>query len=196
MKIMYDWEFLERYGTVQGISAGFVRQDGKELYFVLNDFNTLAVAKDDWLMTNVMSSIKHAKYVSHQSFNGVPVMDFEILDSHAMSRAEARQELMEFTSDIWPDFWAWYGAYDHVCLCSLFGSMVDLPKGWPMFTQDLKQLHKTLGSPELPPQPEGVHNALEDARYNWVRYDFMKKYQADLDSARIKGILDREKGLG
>ena len=59
MRVYYDSEFLESYGHVDVISMGFVREDGKELYFVLNSFNTLAVARHNWLMQNVMTSIGH-----------------------------------------------------------------------------------------------------------------------------------------
>src|SRR3546814_17176017 len=35
--------------------------------------------------------------------------------------------------------WAWYGAYDHVCMVqSLWGEMVKLPPHVPMLTHDLK----------------------------------------------------------
>lgn len=38
-----------------------------------------------------------------------------------------------------PEFYAYYGDYDWVLFCSLFGRMVDLPKGFPMYCKDLKQ---------------------------------------------------------
>lgn len=50
MRVFYDFEFLEDYGSIDPISVGFVREDGKELYIVFNDFNTLAVARHRWLM--------------------------------------------------------------------------------------------------------------------------------------------------
>ena len=68
-----------------------------------------------------------------------------------------------------PQLWAWYGAYDHVVLCQLWGPMIALPDGVPMFTNDLKQEAVRLGDPELPEQPAGVHNALADAHHNLVR---------------------------
>lgn len=37
------------------------------------------------------------------------------------------------------DLYGYYSAYDHVALCWLFGKMIDLPKGFPMYTIDLKQ---------------------------------------------------------
>lgn len=36
-------------------------------------------------------------------------------------------------------FYGYYSAYDHVALCWLFGKMIDLPTGFPMYTIDLKQ---------------------------------------------------------
>lgn len=39
-----------------------------------------------------------------------------------------------------PEFYGYYSAYDHVALCWLFGKMNDLPKGFPMYTIDLKQM--------------------------------------------------------
>lgn len=39
-----------------------------------------------------------------------------------------------------PIFHAYYGAYDHVAFCWLFGKMIDLPKGFPMYSVDLKQM--------------------------------------------------------
>lgn len=37
-------------------------------------------------------------------------------------------------------FYGYYSAYDHVALCWLFGRMIDLPKGFPKYTIDLKQI--------------------------------------------------------
>ncbi len=39
-----------------------------------------------------------------------------------------------------PTLIGYYSAYDHVLFCSLFGIMDDLPKGFPMYTVDLKQM--------------------------------------------------------
>lgn len=38
-----------------------------------------------------------------------------------------------------PEFYAWYADYDWVVFCSLFGRMIDLPKGFPMYCRDIKQ---------------------------------------------------------
>jgi hypothetical protein len=175
MKVWYDSEFEERGGYVDLISMGFVREDGKELYFVLNSFDTLSVARNDWLMKNVMTSIPHIEITSHVTGLGTPVKDLIVKDENLVSRQGARNLIMDFVHDIWPEFWAWYGAYDHVALCSLFGRMIDLPERFPMFTCDLKQLHKEAGKPAMPQQPAGLHNALEDAKFNRVRHEFLEK---------------------
>ena len=147
MRVYHDWEFEERHGFIDVISAGFVREDGQELYIVFNDFDTLSVARNEWLMANVMPSIGHVEITSHVTGTGQPVKDILIQ----------------------------YGAYDHVALCSIFGRMVDLPADWPMMTMDLKQMHKAAGRPQMPKQPQGLHNALEDARFNATRYKYLEK---------------------
>lgn len=38
-----------------------------------------------------------------------------------------------------PKFYGYYADYDWVLFCSLFGRMIDLPKGFPMYCHDLKQ---------------------------------------------------------
>lgn len=178
MKVFYDFEFLEDYRTIDPISVGMVREDGKELYLVFKDFNTLAVAKNPWLMKNVMPFIRHEEYTSHITGVGTPVKDLRITDEAGCLKQDARIEIMGFLSDIWPEFWAWYGAYDHVALCSLFGTMVDLPKKFPMFTRDIRQLWEAAGRPEFPKQENGLHNALDDARHNVVRYNFLTQGQS------------------
>lgn len=38
------------------------------------------------------------------------------------------------------EFYAYYADYDWVVFCWLFGRMIDLPKGFPMYCRDLKQM--------------------------------------------------------
>ena len=174
MKVFYDFEFIEDFGAVEPISLGMVRDDGKELYLVFNDFNTLKVARHAWLMQNVMPFIGHEEITSHITGTGRPVKDLIITDGDQCDRQQARQRILQFTEDIWPEFWAWYGAYDHVALCGLFGSMDDLPNKFPMFTRDIRQMWEQAGRPEFPRQPKGtLHNALDDARQNVVRWNFL-----------------------
>lgn len=170
----YDTEFLEDGKTVDLISIGMVNYRTKETFYaVSNEFDTRAVAKNWWLMQNVMTSIPHTQFVV-SDFQGAPVVrDLYPTGPDVMSRREIRDGIMDFTRDWWPEFWAWYGAYDHVALCQLWGRMIDLPSRMPMFTADLKQLHKQKGHPDMPQQSSGKHNALDDALFNVVRYDYL-----------------------
>jgi hypothetical protein len=192
MKVMYDTEFLERPGgTIAPISIGMVREDGREYYAVYADMPTLEIARNEWLMENVMASIGHKQFTSHVTGTGQPVRDFFLTDPDAKPQSLIRMQILEFVYDIKPEWWAWYGAYDHVVFCQTFGRMIDLPAGFPMFTNDLKQFVKASGNPQMPEQPAGKHNALEDARFNWERYNFLTQHAKDMDVKRITGILDR-----
>ena len=77
------------------------------------------------------------------------------------------------------EFWAYYADYDWIVFCQLFGTMMDLPKGLPMFCLDLKQWCYQLGNPELPVQESVNHNALEDALHNRVIWQFLNKIESN-----------------
>lgn len=99
-----------------------------------------------------------------------------------------------------PEFYAYYADYDWVLFCSLFGTMMDLPKCFPMYCRDLKQIVDqtaesiaSLNKGEIsfdealqivknhghyPPDPVKAHCALEDARWNKKLYDFLKNTKA------------------
>lgn len=109
-------------------------------------------------------------------------------------------ELSEIKKDC-PEFYAYYSDYDWVVFCWLFGRMIDLPNGFPMFCRDLKQMlveipvkFKTyIGTYEGNymagmdpyyekweqhidyPKQENEHNALADARWNRKLFDFIQK---------------------
>lgn len=96
-----------------------------------------------------------------------------------------------------PKLYGYYSAYDHVALCWLFGKMIDLPKGFPMYTRDLKQMidlegeksklnskerlsemgfdnyHDFLKTHPGYPKQSNEHNALDDAKWNKKLYDFI-----------------------
>lgn len=94
-----------------------------------------------------------------------------------------------------PEFYAYYADYDWVLLCSLFGSMMDLPPGFPMYCKDLKQYKdeaidngvyfvgenmtkegKAIAFEALRDYPLNIneHNALSDAKWNQKLYNFLK----------------------
>jgi hypothetical protein len=69
-----------------------------------------------------------------------------------------------------PTFYGYYADYDWVLFCSLFGRMLDLPKGYPMYCHDLKQMMDNLSltkqwkDDSVPGDNE--HHALADAHWN------------------------------
>ncbi len=172
----YDCEFLEDGRTIDLISIGMVADDGREYYAVASDAPWDQIRKHDWLVRNVLPSLPvtgrtslDAYLKNHPNSYPRPLVDFvgpDLTDSRVKPRQVIANEVRDFilaTPD--PQLWAWYAAYDHVVLCQLWGTMMQLPEGVPMWTNDLRQEAERLGNPELPPMP-GVteHNALSDAR--------------------------------
>lgn len=181
MKYTYDTEFHEDGETIDFISIGIVNMDtGEEFYAVSNEFNTRRVANNNWLMDNVMSSIPHSQFIVTDA-DGYPfVRDIYVDPAVGRSKAEIAAQIKAFIgADRKPELWAWYSAYDHVCLAQLWGKMIDLPEQIPMFTNDIKTLLREVerrngrSGVVMPKQPEGLHNALEDARHNVVRYNYL-----------------------
>ena len=54
--------------------------------------------------------------------------------------------------------YGYYSAYDHVVFSWLFGKMIDLPEGFPMYTIDLKQTLDELVEDEI--KSTGNHTVL------------------------------------
>lgn len=168
-RIFYDTEFLENGKTISLISIGMVREsDGKELYLVNRDMPIRRIRRHPWLMKNVVPTLPkgHGDRRNHVPASWL----FDYTDPIVKRRTAIANDVRRFIQDTTdPQLWAWYGAYDHVALAWLFGPMIDLPTGIPMWTNDIRQEAERLGNPQLPEQPGGVHNALADARHNLVR---------------------------
>lgn len=77
------------------------------------------------------------------------------------------------------EFYGYYSDYDWVVFCWIFGRMMDLPKGFPMYCKDLKQIMDDFGLDKdwkhiNCPDPDGEHNALADAKWNYELYKFLQ----------------------
>lgn len=98
-----------------------------------------------------------------------------------------------------PTFYGYYADYDWVLFCSLFGTMMDLPTGFPKYMRDLKQMVDEWAEKAMPtfqsllggvpvtfdralqelkndanyPKETNEHNALADARWNRDLYKFL-----------------------
>jgi hypothetical protein len=166
VRFFYDTEFVENGRTIELVSIGMVAEDGREFYAVSSEFDVVALHRNPWLVKNVWPSLPHTKGVGGRRCRcGHGHLD--VNDPAVRPRAQIARAIQNFllTGGPDPELWADYGAYDHVALCQLYGSMANLPAGMPMWTHDLRQLVEQAGNPDLPEQTEGLHNALEDARH-------------------------------
>lgn len=142
MKYFFDTEFIERFvymydenpenrvHTVIPISIGIVAEDGRE-YYAINKHCRWELA-DDWVKENVIRKLPnnwlHSSYI-HRNLNPL----YKSLD-------EIKADILAFAPpDSNPEFYAYYADYDWVAFCQIFGRMIDLPKGYPMYCRDLKQ---------------------------------------------------------
>lgn len=120
--------------------------------------------------------------------------DFRKPDSYLSKHFEAHNAIaVKDTFVAQPEFYAYYADYDWVLFCSLFGRMINLPPGFPMYCRDLKQImdekyamvpgEKSFASldeklkivkerTDFPKEVNG-HNALSDARWNKQLHEFL-----------------------
>lgn len=226
MKYFLDTEFIEgfhkplfgkRRHHIDLISIGIVAEDGREFYAISNEFNPKDA--NDWVKENVI------RQLPKKHFNGHNVEEAKLWKSNA----QIAKEIVEFINSepiktvgsgtgtvmmskesedtlrrgyLTPTFYGYYADYDWVLFCSLFGTMMDLPKGFPMYMIDLKQIldervsslnnsdffTKLFVEKEMTlkeklieikkhtkyPQQENEHNALADAKWNMKLYNFLK----------------------
>lgn len=154
MKYFLDTEFIESgpRKPIQLISIGIVAEDGREFYAVSRDFNPEDAS--GWVKENVLSQID------------TPWSD-------RMSLPVIASAVDGFVGDARPEFWGYYADYDWVVLAQMFGTMMNLPERFPMYCRDIKQLCEEKGGPRLPEQRQGEHNALADARWNKLAWEFL-----------------------
>lgn len=165
----YDTEFLEDGHTIDLISIGIVCEDGREYYAVNHDADWKRIEKDDWLMTNVVPHLpmrrgeKPYKFENRSWIWGLD-MKSTLIKPKWLIANEVREFLLANSK---PELWAYYAAYDHVALAQLWGKMISLPNGLPMYTHDLKQEMDRLGvTADTYPKQANEHNALADAHWN------------------------------
>lgn len=178
-----DCEFIESsfYHPIDLVSIGIVAEDGRE-YYALNydcDWNRA----NDWVKQNVLTQLPEKPlpqvYATRKQFQSS-----EAYQQGWRNRDSIAEEIIKFVYfnghlDTSPQFWGEWCSYDWVVFCQLFGTMEDLPKGFPMRCRDIIQWaedHLGLSSGDLPPslETDGNHNALLGAlsvrdRYYWLQ---------------------------
>lgn len=150
MKYFIDTEFIEGFHKplfgkkrhfIDLISIGIIAEDGREYYAISNEFNPKDASP--WVKENVISKLSPKKVWSNK--NG----GMDLPNRLYKSNDTIARDIVHFVAGepqnpngphSNPEFYAYYADYDWVLLCSLFGTMMDLPKGFPMYCRDLKQM--------------------------------------------------------
>ena len=175
-RIWYDTEFVEDGRTIDLLSIAMVAEDGRELYRVLDEPDVIQRAIDrPWLRDNVVKYLPVTILDAHGNW------EWDKADedwANTWPRDKVRLDVDHFIREtVKPELWAWYASYDHVCYAQLFGRMIDLPDGFPMWTNDLKQEVHRLGDPQLPESNQAEHHAMADARELRERHIWLEEWE-------------------
>jgi hypothetical protein len=150
MQIWFDTEFIEDGTTIDLISIGLVREDDKTYYAETDQW--IPGKASQWVKDNVIVHLHGGAYIK--------------------PRDVIAREIVEFVGEK-PKFWAYFADYDWVALCQLYGTMMNLPDGWPKWCRDVKQFADDLGNPALPAQLTREHHALADARWTKEAWEYL-----------------------
>jgi hypothetical protein len=156
-QIMFDTEFMEAGNSdrIRLLSIALVAEDGATFYAETTEDRSVA---NEFVRLHVLPKLQGPVLTYPQIAEGIKQF---VLGPDPT--AETR-------------FWAYFSSYDFVLLCQLFGRMVDLPKGFPFWCRDLKQLASHLGvkREDFPKQQADEHHALADARWNLDLFRLLK----------------------
>ena len=199
MKYFFDTEFIEGFHStgsrlfgsdrrrhhVDLISIGIVAEDGREYYEISSEYNYEEA--DEWVKENVIRPL-YIKTVHGDARNHCDASNFHYHFGKPLKTIKA--ELLKFfDAKEWPragglpskwhvdspEIYAYFADYDWVVFCSIFGRMIDLPEGMPMFCMDIKQMMEERGlTKEWKRQrfpDDDAHDALEDAKWNKRLYE-------------------------
>jgi hypothetical protein len=192
----------------------------------LNDNKTNV--KVHWIRENVLKPIfQEFLYEGYKKSNiSMPAVNDKVFTlknlkkftaKHGKTNEQIAREIKEFvynqtdedkyhdTYKSKPEFYGYYADYDWVVFCWLFGKMIDLPNGFPMYCIDLKQIMnekatihyahlrddlkpgvlggefsldkklKVMKGSNNYPKQTNEHSAIEDARWNKKLYEFLIK---------------------
>ncbi|MGL4617722.1 MAG: 3'-5' exoribonuclease domain-containing protein [Xenococcaceae cyanobacterium] len=182
MKYFLDCEFIEDGKTIDLISIGIVCEDGREYYAINNDCKFHLA--NDWVWENVLKPIGispifkngRGREPSTSQINVETQKDFR-------NKQQIKEQLGYFFNldrrqNI--EIWGEWCSYDWVAFCQIFGTMQDLPEGFPMRCRDIIQYaedYLNILVEELPTslETEGNHNALLGAKTVKQRYEYIEK---------------------
>ena len=189
MNFFIDTEFIESFHKpflgkkrhfIDLISIGIVCEDGRSLYLVSSEYNYNDA--DPWVRENVILPL-YLSSVSGDQRNHIDVENFH--KRIGFTNAEIAKKIATFCALYEPTFYAYFADYDWVLFCSLFGTMMKLPKTFPMYCRDLKQMLDEQLMKEYPINGTSVtllHSTLEaknnieiralktlDEKFDWIQ---------------------------
>jgi hypothetical protein len=184
MKYWLNTQFNESAGNIDLLSIGLVAEDGREFYGLNYDADFRKAALNGFVRDRVLPVLPYRPeslyavvspiWFAKKSL-GLEVAKF----LGCISDGEHKPYLPEGIDR--PEIWTWYGAYHWVAMCSLFGSMVELPNGLPMLPYDAKQWCDQLGNPRIVAQSPGCYHALENARQLRNGWHRLRDISMDVD---------------
>lgn len=168
--------------TIILLSIGLVDDTGREYYAVNTEADCSEASQ--WVKENVLQ--KMPEY--HKAYGDLRGYKFgkDYVHPEIGTKPQEKKTIQDIKRDLthWTgqnnnvpeecEFWGYYADYDWVVFCWIFGSMMNLPKGYPMYCKDLKQIMDTYPiltkewKEKTCPDPEGEHNALVDAKWNRI----------------------------
>lgn len=201
--------WAEEFGNIENFKGHFERigkgkKYFKELLFKYGKTNK-QIAEEIKLFTNcaTLDQLEYKGIFEEQHKFQFRFSDttWKVSTDLAKSKEEALKIIMFETENAKPDnpeFYAYYADYDWVAFCWLFGKMMDLPKGFPMYCRDLKQTFDFLNKKFIAtsalngarhygksikglkdmqdyPGQSNEHNALADAEWNYRLYRFLER---------------------
>lgn len=188
MRYFLDEEFIEDGRTIDLVSIALVAEDGRAYY--AQNAEADHTRASEWVQVHVLKQLDrcpgHSYWSDWAYHNALGGRCSGGVTCPWRSRKQLRDEVLAFVDPEQhgaPQFWGYYADYDWVALCQLFGTMMDLPPGWPMYCRDLKQWADMLGNPSLPEQGKGEHHALADARWELSAWTFLRMYEIQHPSA-------------
>ena len=183
--------------------------------------NAFKGKKEYWIRDNVLKSIytelEKKEIDNYKGFTD-PIYDLELsfnysclkrlIKKYGKSNKQIAEDIKDFVFkgqgqkirfDNSIQFYGYYSDYDWVVFCWLFGKMIDLPIGFPMYCNDLKQILderakrwsgnisqkscvfcddfdsklNSIKSCKDYPKQTNEHNALADAKWNFELYKFL-----------------------
>lgn len=174
MRFAFDTEFnCTDNKTIDLISIALVSDTGLEYYAVSTEFDLARC--DEWLHQNVLIQLPK---IDSGSLIGAPG-GFRSPNPNRKwkPRGEIANDIrcLLTSQSTAPELWAYFASFDFVAFCELFGGMMRLPTGVPQYVMDLRQRMTDLGvkKSDLPSQKNGLHDALEDARWNMECLKFL-----------------------